>query len=272
MFKKPLNWLFTNEGISYYAKLILFIIKCRIFFSNFSKKLLGKKKKNFNLLKIPLRPIIIESKHGFKAKIYDWFQYSMFTTDYEISSVKLLKLNTDSTFVDVGANYGFYTLFTASKCPKGKVISIEANKKLFKHMKENVAINDFKNVECLNYAIWNKSGEEIKLYEDLITGRNPSCFGSGEHYSIIETITLDKIVSDFSLLKIDWLKIDIETAEVKALEGTKEALKITENLLLEIHSKKNGEECERLLKNNGFDIRIIYKESEEYYTILATKK
>jgi len=99
-----------------------------------------------------------------------------------------------------------------------------------------------------------------------------SCFGSGEHYSIIETITLDKIVSDFSLLKIDWLKIDIETAEVKALEGTKEALKITENLLLEIHSKKNGEDCERLLKNNGFDIRIIYKESEEYYTILATKK
>ena len=124
MFKKSLNWLFTNEGVSYYAKLILFIIKCRIFFSNFSKKLSGKKKKNFNLLKIPLRPIIIESKHGFKAKINEWFQYSMFTTDYEISSVKLLKLNTDSTFVDVGANYGFYTLFAASKCAKGKVISI----------------------------------------------------------------------------------------------------------------------------------------------------
>ena len=196
----------------------------------------------------------------------------MFTTDYEISSVKLLKLNADSTFVDVGANYGFYTLFAASKCAKGKVISIEANKTLFKHMKENVAINDFKNVECLNYAIWDKSGKEIKLYEDIISGHNPSCIGSGKNYSIIKTITLDKIVSDFSLVKIDWLKMDIESAEVKALEGAKEALKITENFLLEIHSKKNGEECERLLKNNGFDIGIIYKENEEYYTILATKK
>jgi len=271
MFKKSLNWLFTNEGISYYAKLILFIIKCRIFFSNFSKKLLGKKKKNFNLLKIPLRPIIIESKHGFKAKINEWFQYSMFTTDYEISSVKLLKLNADSTFVDVGANYGFYTLFAASKCARGKVISIEANKTLFKHVKENIAINDFKNVECLNYAIWDKSGEEIKLYEDLISGHNPTCFGNSENYSIIKTITLDKIVSDFSLSKINWLKMDIESAEVKALEGSKNALKIIENLLLEIHSKRNGEECERLLKNYGFDIRIIYKESEDYYTILATK-
>jgi len=272
MFKKSLNWLFTNEGISYYAKLILFIIKCRICFSIFSRRLSGRKKKNFNLLKIPLRPIIIESKHGFKTKINEWFQYSMFTQGYEVNAVSLLKLNTDSIFVDVGANYGFYTLFAASKCPKGKVISIEANKKLFKHMKENVAINDFKNVECLNYAIWDKNDEEIKLYEDIISGHNPTCFGGGEKYSIIKTITLDKIVSDFSLVKIDWLKMDIESAEVKALEGAKEALKITENFLLEIHSKKNGEECERLLKNNGFDIGIIYKENEEYYTILATKK
>jgi len=271
MFKKSLNWLFTNEGINYYAKLIIFIIKCRIFFSNFSRKLSGRKKKNFNQLKILSSPIIIRTKHNFKAKIHDWFQYSMFTQDYEVHAVSLLKLNTDSTFVDVGANYGFYTLFTASKCPNGKVISIEANKKLFKHMKENVTVNNFKNVECLNYAIWDKNDEEIKLYEDLITGRNPSCFGSGENYSIIKTRTLDSIVSEYGLKKIDWIKIDIETAEVKALEGAKEALKINENLLLEIHSKKNGEKCEQLLKNNGFDIKIIYKESGDYYTILATK-
>ncbi len=66
--------------------------------------------------------------------------------------------------------------------------------------------------------------------------------------------------------------MDIESAEVKALEGAKEALKITENFLLEIHSKKNGKECERLLKNNGFDIGVIDKENEDYYIILATKK
>jgi len=270
-FKKSLNWLFTNEGINYYAKFALFIIKSRIIFSNLSSRLSGRKKKNFNQLKILSNPIIIRTKHGFKAKIYDWFQYSMFTQDYEVNAVSMLKLNTDSTFVDVGANYGFYTLFTASKCLKGKVISIEANKKLFNEVKENVVINDFKNVECLNYAIWDKSGEEIKLYEDLTSGRNPTCFGIGENYSIIETITLDKIVSDFSLSKINWLKMDIESAEVKALEGSKNALKIIENLLLEIHSKRNGEECEQLLKNYGFDIRIISKESEDYYTILATK-
>ncbi len=271
MFKKSLNWLFTNEGISYYAKLVIFIIKCRIFFSNFSRKLSGRKKKNFNELKIPLNPIIIRTKHGFKAKINDWFQYSMLNEDYEISSVKLLKLNTNSTFVDVGANYGFYTLFAASKCTKGKVISIEADKKLFRYLKENVATNDFKNVECLNYAAWNTNGEEIKLFEDPITGRNPSCFQSGGKYSIIKTITLDKIASNFSLSKINWLKMDIESAEVKALEGSKNALKIIENLLLEIHSKRNGEECEQLLKNYGFDIRTISKENEDLYKILATK-
>ena len=98
-------------------------------------------------------------------------------------------------------------------------------------MKENVAINDFKNVECLNYAIWDKSGEEIKLYEDIISGHNPTCFGEAEKYSIIKTITLDKLVSDFSLVKIDWLKMDIESAEVKVLKGTKEALKIIENFV-----------------------------------------
>ena len=55
------------------------------------------------------------------------------------------------------------------------------------------------------------------------------------------------------------MKIDVESAEVMVLKGAKKTLEMTKNLILEIHSKKNGEECLEILDNQGFEIEIIKK-------------
>ena len=270
--KRSLKWLFTQHTVNSNENFEFFISKLTFFLNRLFLKIFNPKSLPNNFKCYVPHPYIIKNEYGFLALVIDGFTMSVFTRGYETNVLEKIKLKNDSVFIDIGSNLGYYTLFAAKKSPEGFIISIEPDKDLNEKIVENVKVNNFDNVKCINAAIWDKNDEEIKLYEDIISGHNPTCFGGGEKYSIIKTITLDKIVSDLSLVKIDWLKMDIESAEVKALEGAKEALKITENFLLEIHSKKNGEECERLLKNNGFDIGIIYKENEEYYTILATKK
>ncbi len=43
------------------------------------------------------------------------------------------------------------------------------------------------------------------------------------------------------------------------LKGAQNTLEMTKNLILEIHSTKNGKECLEILENNGFEIEIIKK-------------
>jgi len=94
---------------------------------------------------------------------------------------------------------GFYSLFAAKNCPNGQVISIEPDKDLYEKILENLKINNFKNVKCINCAVSDVDRTKIKLFKGL----NSTIFGSGENFSLVESRTLDGIVSDFKLLKID---------------------------------------------------------------------
>ena len=143
----------------------------------------------------------------------------------------------------------------AKKCPNGLIISIEPDRDLYEKILENLKMNNFENVKCINCAISDVDKSKIKLFK----GMNSTIFGSGDNYSFVESRTLDSIVSDFKLLQIDWLKIDVESAEVLVLKGAQNTLEMTKNLILEIHSTKNGKECLEILENNGFEIEIIKK-------------
>jgi len=152
---------------------------------------------------------------------------------------------------------GFYSLFAAKNCPNGQVISIEPDKDLYEKILENLKINNFKNVKCINCAVSDVDRTKIKLFK----GMNSTIFGSGDNFSLVESRTIDSIVSEFQLSHIDWMKIDVESVEVMVLEGSTKTLQITKNLILEIHSRKNAKECLKILKEHGFHVEIIRKSS-----------
>ena len=218
-------------------------------------------------------PLSGNFSNDFKVKIYDGLLLRVFTGNYEQQNTKLLKLKLkeDSIILDVGAHYGFYTLFCAAKTPKGKIISIEAEKDIFKYLVENVNLNDYNNIQCLNYAVWNTDDYEIPIYKSQNGFPNAGCFGSGDKFSLVKTRTLDRIVTEYKLEIIDWLKIDVEKAEVHVLEGAKDALSITKNVLIEIHTKKIGLKCEKILKNAGFAITILSRTKQGIYHVYAKK-
>lgn len=261
--KKIIGWLLSPEGLSFSDRLILFISKLKYFPLQHKDKF----SKSFSIL----IPVTITSPYGFKVRIHNGFQLNMFKSTYEPENVKLLKISKNSTFLDVGAHYGFYTLFAASKSLTGKIISIEADKDTYKNLVENVSLNGFENVECINYAAWNMDEEEIRIYKAPNDYPNASFLGTGPEFSLVKTITLDRIISNYKISSIDWMKIDVESAEVHVLEGAKNALSITKNVLIEIHTTENGLKCEKILKNSGFTMSLVSESSAGIYSVHAKR-
>ncbi len=219
------------------------------------------------------KPLIIRSRWGLLAKVDDTFKLRSFTGPYEKHMIDSIRLSEDSNFIDVGANVGVYTLYAATIIRKGKIIAIEAAKAHYENaLLPNIQLNSLQNVVCLNAAVWDTDNEEIKLYDDIISGYNPTCFGgAGVKYNIVGTRTLDSIVAEYGLDNIDYIKMDIEGAEAKALQGAKRTLEITKNVIVEVHGKDKGEQCEKILSDSGFKMNIVKKHNENYYWIFASK-
>lgn len=106
---------------------------------------------------------------------------------YEPLTTLLLQelLQPGATFVDVGANIGFFSLMAALSTPGIEVIAFEPNPKNFSILEENVRANGLeKIVNCEPLAISNKEGTatlylntsdmSASLTPDFQTGFNPA--------------------------------------------------------------------------------------------------
>ena len=73
----------------------------------------------------------------------------------------------------------------------------------------------------------------------------------------VETVLLDDIINELKIKKIDFLKIDIEGAELEALKGAEKSLKITRNIAMELHYDGEDEEVKKFLEERGFAVHVI---------------
>jgi FkbM family methyltransferase len=138
---------------------------------------------------------------------------------------------------------------TAAKCigPKGKVIPIEADPKNFDMLNKNIKLNELskENVIALNYAANSikltvklsisdkKTGQTI--YSSIISNRDPT-----EKFIEVNANTLDNLLHEnkISAEQVNWIKIDVEGAELEVLKGATNVLSKSKDisLLIEIHN------------------------------------
>ncbi len=165
--------------------------------------------------------------------VIKFFPTSLSTTlwlypEYSNIDIKNIRsyLKRNDTFVDVGANIGHLSLEAWSKVgPKGNVIAIEGNKKIYNYLSKNIIFNDAK-IKIHNVIVGKKSGYagiQNKKADDM-----NQVLEEGN----IEMKTLDEIC--YNLPKIDFLKIDVEGYELEVLKGSMKTLKKTNIILLEI--------------------------------------
>lgn len=142
------------------------------------------------------------------------------------------------TVVDIGAHYGYFSIFAKNNLHKdSKIIAIEPNKSNFKHLEKNLSDCEINNVSCFNFAIGDKNGT-ARLYQ----GKNMNhsivhnYLLANNKFEETKTKTLEKLIQALDLDKIDFLKMDCEGAEYSIFDSTPDSIfdKIT-TISMEFH-------------------------------------
>lgn len=153
------------------------------------------------------------------------------------------------TFIDIGANFGTYTLIGAERVGEaGRVIAIEPAAAIAALLFENAGLNGFASrAEVLRCALGEAEGT-LTLYEFATRqGSNTMLasvaddartqFGEAIVTREVACRTLDSIAAEQGLDRIDLIKIDVEGFEDKVLAGGQATLlRYRPKLILEWHS------------------------------------
>ena len=153
--------------------------------------------------------------------------------NYEKGEVELFKkiIKEGMIVVDIGANIGYYTLIAAKLVGEnGKVVAFEPEPGNYSLLVKNIEVNGYDNVIPVQKAVSNKLGT-IKLFLHPTNVAAHRIYNShdGRKSIEIETITLDEFFKA-QIDRIDVIKMDIEGAEIAALQGMKEILKKNDDL------------------------------------------
>jgi len=149
-----------------------------------------------------------------------------------------------NTVIDVGANQGEYSLWAAKNTgPSGKVIAFEPMDDLFVQLKNNFALNpSYRNTLTPNKNGLSDKPGKLNLFGKA--GDNEgvnTMFPTQSHTVLIQEINLDTLDNQLNQLKcgqVDFIKIDVEGAELHVLKGARETLnKYKPSLLIEINSE-----------------------------------
>lgn len=129
-------------------------------------------------------------------------------------------LKSDSVFFDIWTNIWFFSLLWWKKISTWKIYSFDADKNMVDLLNKSILINKFNNIEVYNNAIWEINTvmkfniQEDPAFNSLWKVSNQKLAKTVD----VECITLDDFIKNKDIPKIDFIKIDIEWAELLALK------------------------------------------------------
>lgn len=147
------------------------------------------------------------------------------TGSYEpdVSAVLREVLTRGATFVDIGANIGWFSLLAASLVgPTGRVVAIEPNPRNVALLRQSAKDNGFENIDVAAVALGDRRGTAA-LETDGSNGRLIAIEGPPVHAVeasfVVATYPLDTVLTDVGVDHVDAMKIDVEGAEPLVLRG-----------------------------------------------------
>jgi FkbM family methyltransferase len=169
-------------------------------------------------------------------------------------------INPGDIIVDIGAHIGAFSVYAAKRASGGRVYSYEPNEENYRILTKNITLNGLKNVSLFNKAVAGKTGTSQLFIRK--TNSMHSIYGSPTSEKIeVPTLTLNDIMSENMLHKVDFLKIDAEGAEYDILLNTPyEILTRIDKIVLEYHDylghNHKRSELENHLERSGFNVSI----------------
>jgi FkbM family methyltransferase len=177
------------------------------------------------------RGLIINGRFGVKYKLpnlienvaFDIFVMGVYEPEYVQFLARILPPN--AVMLDLGANIGSIGIPIAKMRPDVKIVAVEASANVFSYLKENVELNNCKNISLENYALSSADNEKVAFYspeEKFGKGSMSAVYTDKAEYAT--TITLDTLVAKYGFQKVDVIKIDVEGYEATVFKGGKKLL------------------------------------------------
>ena len=170
------------------------------------------------------------------------------------------------SFIDIGANTGYYSILAAAVNSKIKIHSFEPAHGPAYYLDQNISINYFtENINTHSIALSDKEGQvefyEVQNAKYRYLTHNLGGVGSlkKENNSmrastIVKAMTLDNFVEQEGLQKIDLMKIDTEGTEHFILSGASQTIERCKPIIIcETLFHKIEKDLEEIMRGHGYE-------------------
>ncbi len=197
-------------------------------------------------------------------------------------------LKSDSIIIDVGAHAGQFTKLFAALVPEGHVYAFEPGGYASSILKRVIHLYRLRNVTHINKGLgkqYKKENLNIPVKQSGSLGFGLSHIGNNKQdmrttvSETIEIIMLDSFAENQNLVKIHFIKADIEGWEMQLLLGAKSIIQKWHPILtLEINrcfmerAEDTPEQLWKFLSDNGYEVfRLFCDENKTLKTELAVE-
>ena len=240
---------------------------------------------------LPMIPVWYEVEPGIRMLLdpEDMVSRSILESgEWEAASWQMMRehLSAGGTFVDVGAQIGYYTLKAAPVVgARGHVIAVEPNPETLRRLQTNLDASEAKMVTVAPVAC-SDAEAVLELYagpasntgETSLSKANASQAGVVANTYKVRARPLDDIVREAGVAHVDVIKIDVEGAEYMVLQGALQTLdRDHPMLLLELIDRQlqslgsSVAQVTELLKAHGYKVGRRDGDNVEFVSAAAGK-
>ena len=192
----------------------MYVVPGGYYLANLFSKLISVKAPSIRIIQTPFHfKIKVDISKYLGKKIY-W------RGSHDWNSILAMKreIKNDDIIFDIGANMGEYTLYAASMIQEnGRVFAFEPVQKMYDILSENIQLNPHLKDKIITF----KKGlshqkNTLPIFDEVDTNNEgvyslyANNFKCAQSIENIETDTLDNIIAEYSISKVNFIKIDVE--------------------------------------------------------------
>lgn len=179
------------------------------------------------------------------------------------------QLRNGDVFVDVGANIGLYSLYAAKRNPQCTVYAVEPESQNFSRLCRNIVLSKAGNVVPCNFALSDREAFDLLYVGSLEPGSALHSLGRPSEYRRSDepvplrqgtlSVTLDALVTRYGVPQPALLKVDVDGAEERILDGAEAVLAspVLRTVLVEVTMRDGSADADMEKRLDRFGFRLL---------------
>jgi FkbM family methyltransferase len=224
--------------------------------------------------------IVVANERKFRIHVRDNLMdittfAEFFSSQYVIIPLELVPFQPQVIY-DIGANIGIASLFLATHYPESRYYGFEpvpSNCELCAANYTNLV-----GAQVFPWAVGRQSGVAQFEFEEsdlrgghIFEARRDEGRNRSQRISV-NVVSIADLVSKQQLPPPDFLKVDVEGAEIEVLEGIGPVISQVKRMLVETHSLELQVQCLDWLKEHGFVIHSLVEAAPGFASIWADRR